>query len=65
MKKLLDLRYVIGVFFFIVGVLLSIYFCINLKQKTNAAINIKCGVSFVVFGLIMIFLSYIHETKEE
>jgi|YelNatPaOPRAMG01_1025707.scaffolds.fasta_scaffold20496_5 hypothetical protein len=65
MKKLLDLRFVIGLFFFIVGVLLTIYFILNLKQKTNASINIKCGVSFVVFGVIMIFLSYIQEIKEE
>lgn len=65
MKKLLDLRFVIGLFFLIVGALLTFYFILNLKQQTNASINIKCGVSFVIFGVIMIFLSYIHEIREE
>lgn len=64
MKKLLDLRFVIGAFFFIVGWILLLYFFFNhMQMQENAVINGWCGLAFIVFGCFMIFLSY--RTSEE
>ena len=59
MKKLVDLRFVIGAFFLIVGLILLLYFFFNhMPLQENAVANSWCGLTFTVFGCFMIFLSY-------
>lgn len=55
MNKLIDLRFVIGIFFLIVGILLCIYHFI-VSAKTGG-VNLWCGIFFIVFAIIMIVLS--------
>ena len=56
MKKLLDLRFVIGVFFCVVGILLLVYgfFSSNPQQSVNK----WCGSIFIIFSIIMFIFSF-------
>jgi hypothetical protein len=66
MKKLLDLRFVIGVFFTVVGSLLILYHFIGESAtESNTMINIWCGVLFLLFGISMIVLSYLQKIEED
>ena len=65
MKKLLDLRFVIGVFFAIVGILLTVYYLFSSKPPDSSSVNIWCGVVFMLFGVVMIALSYLNKNSEE
>ncbi len=56
MNKLFDLRFMIGLFFLVVGILLTIYGLAS-GDHENAAINWRCGLLFTVFGVVMICLS--------
>lgn len=58
MKKLFDLRFVIGVFFLVIGVILLGYGFIAAAAAEGRDINLWCGVIFVVFGAFMTILSY-------
>lgn len=64
MNSLLDLRFVIGVFFLIVGVLLLVY-----SFTTSAAdaqvTNRWCGIVFAAFGGFMILLSLRKDKSDE
>jgi len=64
MDKLLDLRFVIGAFFTIVGILLLGY------SFTNENFNVQetnrwCGIIFLAFGVIMIILSLRKNAHDE
>ena len=64
MDKLLDLRFVIGVFFTILGVLLLGYSFTN--ENFNALeTNRWCGIIFLVFGVIMIIFSLRKNAHDE
>lgn len=64
MNKLFDLRFVIGAFFGIVGALLLVYgFFFN--QNEAQQVNRWCGGIFIVFGIIMIILSYQKNKQED
>ncbi|HEY8659912.1 MAG TPA: hypothetical protein VIL78_12820 [Hanamia sp.] len=66
MKKLLDLRFVIGMFFTIVGTLLVVYdFVAQKNTKMNTSVNVCSGVLFLLFGIVMIILSYRSKVDEE
>jgi uncharacterized membrane protein len=66
MKKLLDLRFVIGMFFTIVGLLLAIYhFTGTINTALNTSVNIWCGLLFMLFGISMITLSYVQKLTDE
>jgi hypothetical protein len=54
MNKLFDLRFVIGAFFAIIGLLLIAYSLITTEGRQ---INLICGGIFVVFGIVMIAFS--------
>lgn len=56
MNKLFDLRFVIGLFFLIIGLMLLVYY-LFFGFKDNP-INLISGVSLMSFGIIMIILSY-------
>ncbi len=61
MKRLLDLRFVIGLFFLLVGLLLLIY---GFASPSPTVINKWCGSIFIVFSLLM-FLFYFTTDDEE
>ncbi|RYZ22061.1 MAG: hypothetical protein EOO16_10535 [Chitinophagaceae bacterium] len=52
MNNLFDLRFVIGAFFTIAGLMLFVYSFFD-----REAINHWCGLLFVAFGVVMILLS--------
>jgi len=54
MKKLFDLRFVIGMFFAVVGLLLIAYALVTGEGKQ---INLICGIIFTVFGIVMVGIS--------
>ena len=54
MKKLFDLRFVIGAFFSIIGLLLIVY---SFIEEAGKNLNLICGIIFSVFGIVMIILS--------
>ena len=64
MNKLFDLRFVIGCFFSIVGVLLLVYSLAS-KAGEGQTINSWCGGLFVVFGVVMIVLSFRKDAHDE
>ena len=53
-NKLNDLRFVIGLFFSIVSLILI--FSVLLSSNTTEKLNIYTGVGFFVFGILMMFL---------
>jgi EamA domain-containing membrane protein RarD len=53
MHHLFDLRFVIGLFFLVVGILLFLYGAFFVKET----INIACGVIFILFGSSMLIMS--------
>ena len=64
LNKLFDLRFVIGAFFSIVGVLLLIYgFFIETAAERD--VNRWCGSFFLIFGVFMIFLSFRKDANDE
>ena len=56
MNKFFDLRFVIGAFFFLVGLMLLIYSFTN-PTIEHAAVNRGCGFTFLVFAIIMMLLA--------
>lgn len=66
MKKLFDLRFVIGAFFFVVGCMLLLYYLANkLWLVANDSVNLWCGLVFILFGSMMILLSYGQDSPDE
>ena len=64
MNRLIDLRFVIGLFFFIVGMILLGYsFITDLVDAIS--INRWCGIVFILFGLFMLFLSYRKDESDD
>lgn len=55
MNKLFDLRFVIGSFFGLTGIILFIY---SFTEKGRYAVNHFGGLAFLLFGGLMILLSY-------
>ncbi|MFL5788740.1 MAG: hypothetical protein ACJ748_11850 [Flavisolibacter sp.] len=54
MNKLLDLRFVIGLFFLVVGVLLLGYSFVSENKARNVTeVNRWCGIVFILFGVFM------------
>lgn len=54
MNRFLDLRFVIGLFFLLTGIILLLYKVFRPEQSN---INVWCGGLFVLFGLFMTMLS--------
>jgi hypothetical protein len=66
MNKLLDLRFVIGLFFTIIGLLLLIQSITGTTAlETGESINRWTGVVFGLFGVFMILLSFKKEAHDE
>lgn len=59
MGRLYDLRFVIGIFFTIAGLLLAGYYLVeNNSAVVGGKLNLWSGVFYIVFGVVMIALSY-------
>jgi uncharacterized membrane protein HdeD (DUF308 family) len=63
MNKFFDLRFVIGLFFLIIGIILLIYSFINVHEE-HQAVNKWCSISFIVFAITMIILSVDKKPKD-
>jgi len=55
MNKLFDLRFVIGIFFLIIGILLLGY---GLFSSRTMEVNKWCGILFISFGAFMLIFSF-------
>jgi putative Mn2+ efflux pump MntP len=64
MNKLFDLRFVIGTFFSVVGLLLLVYGFTNEAEQARA-INAWCGAVFLLFGIVMVVLSLQKDANDE
>jgi uncharacterized membrane protein HdeD (DUF308 family) len=64
MNKILDLRFVIGVFFTVLGLILTAY-SFSVDDSTSESINRWCGMVFAVFGIVMIVLSFSKDAHDE
>ena len=64
MKRLFDLRFVIGLFFGVVGVLLLGYSFFS-GDVAAVSINRWCGVLFLLFGVFMIYLHYAADKRTD
>lgn len=64
MNKFFDLRFVIGIFFLAVGILLLLYSFTN-PTVMHAAVNRWSGIVFMVFALLMIGLAYQKNPKDK
>lgn len=66
MDKLFDLRFVIGSFFLVVGVLLLGYSFTSADTTLNMqTVNRWCGIFFIAFAVIMIVLSFVKDADDE
>ena len=63
-NKLFDLRFVIGSFFSIVAIILLTY-GFFIETEGTKAINRWCGIFFLIFGIIMILLSFRKDAGDE
>ena len=62
MNKLFDLRFVIGLFFSIIGLVLLVY---SLASSGDQSINRWCSIVFLAFGLFMIIISLRKDAHDE
>jgi hypothetical protein len=66
MNKLLDLRFVIGLFFTIIGLLLLIHSFIYAGEvEGGQTINRYTGFTFLLFGVFMVVLSFRKDAHDE
>lgn len=49
MNKLFDLRFVIGLFFLVTGLLLVLYH-VTKETAPEETVNLYCGILFIIFG---------------
>ncbi len=57
MKKLTDLRFIIGLFFSLTGLILLLSYFIA-HEKNHPELNLYSGGLMLVFGLVMLVLFY-------
>lgn len=66
MKNMLDLRFVIGFFFLLVGLFLLIgSFVLHPEAGKTEMVNRWCGVFYVVFSVVMLVLWRTGKTATE
>jgi len=61
MNRLFDLRFVIGAFFAVIGLLLLLYSFLSASQE-SVAVNRWCGIAFIAFAIVMLILSFKDKT---
>lgn len=58
MKRFFDLRFVIGLFFLIMGIMMLGHSLLaNTEGEHNPEINLYSSILFLVFALLMLYLS--------
>lgn len=58
MKRFFDLRFVIGLFFLIMGIMMLGHALLgNTESEHNPEVNLWSSIMFLVFALFMLFLS--------
>jgi uncharacterized membrane protein HdeD (DUF308 family) len=57
MQKLTDLRFIIGIFFSLTGVILLLSYFIA-TESNHPQLNLYAGGVMLVFGLVMLLLFY-------
>lgn len=66
MNKFFDLRFVIGLFFLIIGAMLLIFSLTTTPTEGfNKTVNLWCSISFLVFSVIMLILSIDKKPKDK
>ena len=65
MNKLFDLRFVIGLFFTIIGAVIFIYSFIATVDADRQGVNRSASVAFLIFGILMIILSLRKDANDE
>ncbi len=64
MKNILDLRFIIGLFFLLVGIFLFIgSFILNPEAGKTETTNLWSGVVYIAFGIIMLILWLVGKNK--
>lgn len=64
MNKFFDLRFVIGVFFLAVGIILLIYSFFN-EAVAHASVNRWSAIFFILFAVVMMVLSFDKKPKDK
>ncbi len=64
MKKFFDLRFVIGMFFLVVGILLLIYSFVS-PSVAHPEVNRWSSIFFIAFAIIMIIMSFDKKPEDE
>ena len=64
MDKFFDLRFVIGLFFSIIGLLILIH-SFTVVNEAHQSVNRECSIAFLVFGVIMIVLAFGKDPKDK
>ena len=64
MNKFFDLRFVIGLFFLVIGILLLIYSFTNVHE-VHQSVNRYCSLAFIVFASVMIVLAFGKNPKDK
>jgi len=62
-NKLNDLRFVIGLFFSVVSLILIL--SVLLGSSTAGKLNMYTGVGFLIFGVLMMFLRKQHSAENK
>lgn len=58
MEKLNDLRFIIGIFFALIGAMLvMLAFVLNYELASGKTLNLFAGLSMMVFGAFMLWMS--------
>ena len=57
MQKFTDLRFIIGIFFTLTGLILLLSYFIA-TESNHPQLNLYAGVVMLVFGLVMLLLFY-------
>lgn len=66
MNKLLDLRFVIGLFFVLLALLLLGHSFFSAETSESArTVNRWCGAVFGIFGVLMVVLSFGKDAHDE
>jgi drug/metabolite transporter (DMT)-like permease len=65
-KDILDLRFIIGLFFTLVGLaLMVVSFVMTTSEGKSEVTNFWSGIFYIAFGIIMIILWYTGENEEK
>jgi cytochrome c biogenesis protein CcdA len=65
MNKLIDLRFIIGVFFTVIGILILGYSFLTKTDVDQQGVNRWGSIVFILFGVAMIVLSLQRDASDE